>query len=79
MRLSGSKYSIGGEKLSNFIPWIEENLGLDTKIEPKKGVNELIVDEPKVNDQFMIELNKVKMEMSVDGRIRAFHSHGQSL
>ena len=37
VRLQGTKYSIAGEKLANFVPWIEENLGLDTKIEPKKA------------------------------------------
>jgi len=33
VRLSGNKYGVAGEKLVNFIPWVEENLGLDTNVE----------------------------------------------
>jgi len=62
--------------LSNFVPWIEENLGLDTKIEPKKATEKLTVDKARLNMEFMGELEQTKIEMNSDDNVRAFHSHG---
>lgn len=49
VRLSGNKYGVAGEKLSNFVPWVEENLGLDTTVETLEGEGPVIVAPPSLN------------------------------
>ena len=64
----------------NFIPWVEKNLGLDTNMEAKKGKEEIrILSRGYLREEVLSELKKIISEVSVDDRIKIYHSHGQSL
>jgi hypothetical protein len=75
-RLSGNKYGVAGEKLVNFIPWVETNLGLDTSITPLKGKDTVTVSQANLNTDFMKAISAFIQEIVIDDRLRAFHSRG---
>ena len=77
---TGKRYPICGKKLYNFVPFVEEILGVEFAIEPKiKEVEEKHVSEPNINEPFMADLKKSFSadRFSGEHNERLLHSHGQ--
>ena len=77
---AGNRYPICGKKLTRFVPFVEEMLGVEFKIEPKvEEQTNKYVDPPKINDAFFDELESLFDEdrYSVEDNERILHSHGQ--
>ncbi len=77
---TGKRYPICGKKLYNFVPFVEEILGVEFAIEPKiKEVEEKHVSEPNINEPFMADLKKSFSadRFSDEHNERLLHSHGQ--
>ncbi len=77
---AGNRYPICGKKLTRFVPFVEEMLGVGFKIEPKvEEQTNKYVDPPKINDAFFDELKSLFDEdrYSVEDNERVLHSHGQ--
>ena len=68
------------KKLYNFIPFVEEILGVEFALEPKiKEVEEKHVSDPNINEPFMADLKKSfdADRFSSEHNERLLHSHGQ--
>ena len=77
---TGKRYPICGKKLYNFIPFVEEILGVEFTLEPKiKEVEEKHVSDPNINEPFMDDLKKSfdADRFSGEHNERLLHSHGQ--
>ena len=77
---TGKRYPICGKKLYNFIPFVEEILGVEFALEPKiKEVAEKHVSDPNINEPFMADLKKSfdADRFSREDNERLLHSHGQ--
>ena len=77
---TGKRYPICGKRLYNFIPFVEEILGVEFALEPKiKEVEEKHVSDPNVNEPFMADLKKSfdADRFSSEHNERLLHSHGQ--
>lgn len=77
---TGNRYPICGKRLPNFIPFVEEILGVRFDTKPKiQEVEEKYVVEPNINKPFMDELKETfKEDRFTSGRDeRILHSHGQ--
>ena len=77
---AGNRYPICGKKLTRFVPFVEEMLGVGFKIEPKvEEQTNKYVEPPKINDAFFDELKSLFDEdrYSVEDNERVLHSHGQ--
>ena len=56
---AGNRYPICGKRLYNFIPFVEEILGVEFALEPKvKEVEEKHVSDPNINEPFMDDLKE---------------------
>ena len=77
---TGKRYPICGKRLHNFIPFVEEILGVEFALEPKiKEVKEKHISDPNINDPFMADLKKSfdADRFSGEHNERLLHSHGQ--
>ncbi len=77
---TGSRYPICGKTLPNFIPFIEEVLGIDFKQEPKiKEINNKHVTPHNLNKPFVDELKSTfeSDRYTFEDNERILHSHGQ--
>jgi len=77
---AGNRYPICGKKLSKFIPFVEEVLGVEFKIKPKvKELDKKHVDKAFVNHDFISELRSRFNEdrFTEEDNERLLHSHGQ--
>ena len=77
---AGSRYPISGKKLSKFIPFVEEVIGVEFKIKPKvEELDKKHVDKAFVNHDFISELRSVFNEdrFTEEDNERLLHSHGQ--
>ena len=77
---AGNRYPICGKKLSKFIPFVEEVLGVEFKIKPKvEELDKKHVDKAFVNHDFISELRSVfnKDRFTEEDNERLLHSHGQ--
>ena len=77
---TGSRYPICGKRLPNFIPFVEEILGVKFDTKPKiQEVEEKYVVDPNINKPFMDELKEIFKEdrFTIDPNERILHSHGQ--
>ena len=77
---TGKRYPICGKKLYNFIPFVEEILGVEFSLEPKiKEVEQKHVSDPNINEPFMADLKKSfnADRFSGEHNERLLHSHGQ--
>ena len=77
---TGSRYPICGKRLYNFVPFVEDILGVEFSIKPKiQEVEKKHVSEPKVNVSFMADLRKAFSpdRFSDEHNERLLHSHGQ--
>ena len=77
---AGNRYPICGKKLSKFIPFVEEVLGVEFKIKPKvEELDKKHVDKAFVNHDFISELRSVFNEdrFTEEDNERLLHSHGQ--
>ena len=77
---TGKRYPICGKRLYNFIPFVEEILGVEFTLEPKiKEVEKKHVSDPNINEPFMADL-KESFDIdrfSGEHNERLLHSHGQ--
>ena len=77
---TGKRYPICGKRLYNFIPFVEEILGVEFALEPKiKEVEKKHVSDPNINEPFMVDL-KESFDIdrfSGEHNERLLHSHGQ--
>ncbi|HCR16742.1 MAG TPA: oxidase [Candidatus Latescibacteria bacterium] len=78
--VTGSRYPLSGYSMPNFIPFLEEVL--DITIEKDDASDEIAekeVPEPHINEAFLAEIRKAldPDQVSVDGKSRLIHSHGQ--
>ncbi len=77
---TGNRYPICGKRLYNFIPFVEEILGVEFALEPKiKEVEKKHVSDPNINEPFMADL-KESFDIdrfSGEHNERLLHSHGQ--
>jgi alkyldihydroxyacetonephosphate synthase len=77
---SGTRYTIGGDApLSSFRDWIKESFGDDVfrtkaKVKPTKNL-----PTPKIDDDFINGIKKLKIDFSIDGEDRLIRSHGHTL
>ena len=77
---AGNRYPICGKKLSKFIPFVEEVLGVEFKIKPKvEELDKKHVDKAFVNHDFINELRSRfnKDRFTEEDNERLLHSHGQ--
>ena len=77
---TGKRYPICGKRLYNFIPFVEEILGVEFTLEPKvKEVKEKHVSDPNINEPFMDDLKESfdADRFSSEHNERLLHSHGQ--
>ncbi|RPH05093.1 MAG: FAD-binding oxidoreductase [bacterium TMED46] len=77
---AGNRYPICGKKLSKFIPFVEEVLGVEFKIKPKvEELDKKHVDEAFVNHDFISELRSRfnNDRFTEEDNERLLHSHGQ--
>ena len=77
---TGERYPICGKRLPNFIPFVEEVLGIEFKTEPKiKEVRQKHVSTGKTNKAFVDDLKKTfdPDRFTGDDSERVLHSHGQ--
>ena len=77
---TGKRYPICGKRLYNFIPFVEEILGVEFALEPKvKEVKERYVSDPNINEPFMADLKESfdADRFSGEHNERLLHSHGQ--
>ena len=77
---TGKRYPICGKRLYNFIPFVEEILGVEFALEPKvKEVEERYVSDPNINEPFMADLKESfdADRFSGEHNERLLHSHGQ--
>ena len=77
---AGNRYPICGKKLSKFIPFVEEVLGVEFKIKPKvEELDKKHVDRAFVNHDFISELRSRFNEdrFTEEDNERLLHSHGQ--
>ena len=77
---AGNRYPICGKKLSKFIPFVEEVLGVEFKIKPKvEELDKKHVDKAFVNHDFISELRSRFNEdrFTEEDNERLLHSHGQ--
>ena len=77
---AGNRYPICGKKLSKFIPFVEEVLGVEFKIKPKvEELDKKHVDKAFVNHDFISELRSVFNgdRFTEEDNERLLHSHGQ--
>ena len=77
---TGKRYPICGKRLYNFIPFVEEILGVEFALEPKiKEVEKKHVSDPNINEPFMDDLKKSfdADRFSGEHNERLLHSHGQ--
>ena len=77
---TGNRYPICGKRLPNFIPFVEEILGVRFDTKPKiQEVEKTHVTESRVNKPFLEELKKSFEEnrFTLEHNERVLHSHGQ--
>ena len=77
---TGNRYPICGKRLPNFIPFVEEILGVRFDTRPKiQEVEKTHVTESRVNKPFLEELRKSFEEkrFTLEHNERVLHSHGQ--
>ena len=77
---AGNRYPICGKKLSRFIPFVEEVLGVEFKIKPKvKELDKKHVEKAFVNHDFISEVRSRfnKDRFTEEDNERLLHSHGQ--
>ena len=77
---TGNRYPICGKRLPNFIPFVEEMLGVRFDTKPKiQEVEKTHVTESRVNKPFLEELRKSFEEnrFTLEHNERVLHSHGQ--
>ena len=77
---TGNRYPICGKRLPNFIPFVEEVLGVRFDKKPKiQEVEKTHVTESRVNKPFLEELRKSFEEnrFTFEHNERVLHSHGQ--
>ena len=77
---TGNRYPICGKRLPNFIPFVEEILGVRFDTRPKiQEVEKTHVTESRVNKPFLEELGKSFEEnrFTLEHNERVLHSHGQ--
>ena len=77
---AGNRYPICGKKLSKFIPFVEEVLGVEFKIKPKvKELDKKHVEKAFVNHGFISEVRSRfnKDRFTEEDNERLLHSHGQ--
>ncbi|MBI89531.1 MAG: oxidase [Candidatus Marinimicrobia bacterium] len=77
---TGNRYPICGKKLPNFIPFIEEILGIQFTVEPKiKELKEKHIKPNNLNMGFIVEMESVfdKDRFTQEDNERLLHSHGQ--
>jgi alkyldihydroxyacetonephosphate synthase len=81
VELTGSRYDLAGYRMYDFIPYVEEVLGICLDFEDVlKEVADKPIHPPRKNAAFCQELEKrVKSDqISFDDDDRLFHSHGQT-
>ena len=77
---TGNRYPICGKKLPNFIPFIEEVLGIDFRSKPKiKEISKKHVTPHNTNKNFVKELKLTfdSDRYTFESNERILHSHGQ--
>ena len=77
---TGRRYPICGKRLHNFIPFVEEILGVEFTLEPKiQEVEEKYVSDANINEPFMDDLKDYFDDdrFSGENNERLLHSHGQ--
>lgn len=77
---AGNRYPICGKRLSRFIPFVEEVLGVEFKTKPKvKELEKKHVDKASLNHGFVSELQSSFSEdrYTEEDNERLLHSHGQ--
>jgi len=76
----GNRYSFGDNAdLPHFLTWVQDKLGIDPK---KKAISKdepTVYQDPKLNEEFMADLQKTSIAFSLDGRDRSFRAHGHTL
>ena len=77
---AGNRYPICGKRLTRFVPFVEEMLGVEFKIEPKvKEQTTKHIEPTKINEGFLKELSSTFNEdrYTMEDNERILHSHGQ--
>ena len=79
--MTGKRYEICGIKMPDFIPYVEEMLGVSIDPDDKLEENDdKIVKDPKINEPFYnsIQSNFSKDRFTFDNGERLLHSQGQT-
>jgi len=82
VRLTGSRYALGGAVLEELRPWMEDRVGvsMDVSCESNwpKGDVEQLVHPPRRNEQFLAALEERGIRTAADADSRIFHGHGHT-
>ena len=79
--LSGARYSLSGYKMHDFLPYVEEVLGIQLDLEnPKQELQPKPVPGPHKNESFCqaVEKHFKADQYTFDDGPRLLHSHGQT-
>lgn len=79
--LSGSRYTLSGYKMYDFLPYVEEVLDIQLDLEnPKQEVYPKSVPRPNKNESFCADVEKYfkDSQYTFDDSQRLLHSHGQT-
>ena len=81
VELTGSRYTFSGVEMPNFLPWIQNVLGVDIQLDDTNPSGyPPVVPETKKNPEFMAEVRKFLRDdqMSDDPALRLRHGHGHT-
>ncbi|MBE9144077.1 FAD-binding oxidoreductase [Planktothrix mougeotii] len=79
--LTGDRYNLSGYKMPNFLPYIEEELGIKINShDQQQEITEKSINPPTINKDFCQALANIfpSNQYTFEDRERLFHSHGQS-
>ena len=77
---TGNRYPVCGKKLTKFIPFVEEALGVEFDIKPKvQELEKKYIEQYNTNNDFIDELKSLFEEdrFTFTDNERLLHSHGQ--
>ena len=79
VELIGDRYLFSGREFPAFREWCERELGVDVTLETPAQQQLGKIPEPRSNAAFLAAIKDSYKNISFDGYVRVFHSHGHTL
>jgi len=77
--LRGDRYLFSGREFPAFREWCERELGVDVTLESPAQEQLSSIPQPRTNAAFLAAIKDSYKNISEDGYVRVFHSHGHTL